>query len=61
MRKQKESWMAGPYPWLVSTIAFALPSINYFRVGDFTGGAIFFISAVMFFVNFMMRVRENGR
>ena len=55
MKNNKESWIVGPYPWLVSTIAFLLPSINYFVKGDFTGGAIFFISAVMFFVNFLAR------
>ena len=57
--KNKQSWFGGPYPWLVSTIAFLLPSINYFYKGDMTGGAIFFISAVMFFVNYLnMRKRD---
>jgi len=59
MKKQKkESWFAGPYPWLVSAIAFLLPSINYFIRGDITGGAIFFISAVLFFVNFLGRSKK---
>ena len=59
MKKKKQSWFAGPYPWLVSTIAFLLPSINYFIKGDITGGVIFFISAVMFFVNFLNRIRKK--
>jgi hypothetical protein len=57
--KEKQSWFNGPYPWLVSTIAFALPCINYFSNGDTTGGAIFFISSMMFFVNFINRVRQK--
>jgi len=55
MKNKKESWFSGPYLWLVSSIAFLLPSLNYFGKGDITGGAIFFISAVMFFVNFLSR------
>jgi hypothetical protein len=58
MAKEKQTWFDGPYPWLVSTIAFLLPSINYFIKGDITGGTIFFISAVMFFINFLNRVRQ---
>jgi len=57
--KEKQSWFAGPYPWLVSTFAFLLPSINYFVKGDITGGAIFLISAIMFFVNFLGRTRQK--
>jgi hypothetical protein len=58
MKKEKQTWFNGPYLWLVSTIAFLLPSINYFIKGDITGGTIFFISAVMFFINFLNRVRR---
>jgi len=25
MEQEKQSWFAGPYPWLVSTFAFLLP------------------------------------
>ena len=57
--KEKQSWFNGPYPWLVSTFAFLLPSINYFSKGDFTGAAIFFISAMMFFVTFLNRIRQK--
>jgi hypothetical protein len=57
MKKQK--WIEGPYPWLVSTIAFLLPSVNYFNIGDKTGGTIFLISAMMFFINFLNRVRQK--
>jgi len=32
--RNKFGWFAGPYPWFVSTIAFLLPSINYFVKGD---------------------------
>ncbi|MFC2174762.1 hypothetical protein ACFLQ2_02720 [archaeon] len=56
---KKQTWFDGPYPWLVSTIAFLLPSINYFIKGDTTGGTIFFISAVMFFVNFVGRIQQK--
>ena len=45
--KEKQPWFSGPYPWLVSTFAFLLPSINYFINGDYTGGAIFFILTIM--------------
>ena len=56
-RQNKQSWFAGPYPWLVSAFAFLLPSINYFVGGDLVGGVIFLISAVLFFVNFLGRLR----
>jgi hypothetical protein len=59
MKKEKQSWFSGPYPWLLSTIAFLLPSINYFIKGDIMGGAIFFVSAVMFFINFLGRIRHE--
>jgi hypothetical protein len=59
MKKEKQTWFDGPYPWLVSTIAFVLPSINYFSKGDITGGTIFLISAVMVFVNFLNRIRPK--
>jgi len=59
MEQEKQSWFFGPYPWLVSTFAFLLPSINYFVKGDTTGGVIFLISAVMFFVNFLGRIRRK--
>ena len=55
---KKNDWFNGPYPWLVSTIAFLLPSINYFSKGDITGGSIFLISAAMFFVNFVIRKKN---
>jgi hypothetical protein len=42
MKKEKQAWFDGPFPWFVSTIAFLLPSINYFIQGDITGGSIFF-------------------
>ena len=61
MENEKQSWFSGPYPWLVSTIAFLLPSINYFAKDDITGGAIFFVLAVMFFVNFLSRIKQNKR
>jgi len=59
MKKEKQTWFGSPYPWLVSTIAFLLPSINYFIKGDITGGAIFLISAFMFFINFLNRLRQK--
>jgi hypothetical protein len=59
MKREKQTWFDGPYPWLVSTIAFVLPSINYFSKGDITGGTIFLISAVMIFVNFLNRIRPK--
>ena len=59
MKKEKQSWFGGPYPWLVSTFAFLLPSINYFSKGDITGGTIFLISTVLFFINFLGRYREK--
>jgi hypothetical protein len=59
MKSKKQPWIAGPYPWLVSTFAFLLPSINYFSQGDMTGGSIFFISAVMFFVNFLGKLKSE--
>lgn len=59
MKQDKNSWIAGPYPWLVSTIAFLLPSINYFIKGDITGGSIFFISTILFFVNFLGRLKDK--
>jgi len=58
MKKKKQTWFAGPYPWLVSTIAFLLPSINYFIKGDTTGGIIFLISAILFFINFLGRLNK---
>lgn len=60
MKKRKGSWMAGPYPWLISTIAFLLPSINYFIEGDNVGGVIFLISAVLFFINFIGRLKSSS-
>ena len=59
MTKEKKSWFEGPYPWLVSAAAFLLPSINYFSKGDYSGGAIFFISTVMFFVMFLGKLRKK--
>ena len=59
MKQKKQFWFAGPYPWLISTFAFLLPSINYFIKGDKTGGVIFLISAIMFFVNFLGRTRQK--
>jgi hypothetical protein len=59
-QKEKQSWFAGPYPWLVSTIAFLLPSINYFSKGDITGGTIFLISTVLFFINFLGRTKKKN-
>jgi len=53
MEEEKQSWFAGPYPWLVSTIAFLLPTIIYFSKGDITDGSIFLIITVLFFVNFL--------
>jgi len=55
----KINWFTGPYPWLISTIAFLLPSINYFNKGDITGGIIFLISSIMFFINFLGRLKNN--
>ena len=54
----KKTWLTGPYPWLISTIAFLLPSINYFLKGDNTGGIIFLISAILFFINFLGRLKK---
>jgi hypothetical protein len=59
MRQEKQTWFAGPYPWLVSTFAFLLPSINYFIKGDKIGGVIFLISAIMFFINFLGRIKQR--
>lgn len=56
---KKKNWFGGPYPWLVSTIAFLLPSINYFIKGDLIGGVIFLVSAVMFFINFLIRIQQK--
>ena len=59
MKKQnKRTWIAGPYPWLISTIAFLLPSINYFIKGDIIGGIIFLISTILFFINFLGRLKQ---
>jgi len=58
-KEKKTSWFAGPYTWLISTFAFLLPAINYFRKGDTIGGAIFSVSAAMFFVNFLGRLKRN--
>ena len=52
---KKQTWFNCPYPWLVSTIAFLLPSINYFVKGDKGNAAVFFISAAMFFTIFLNR------
>jgi hypothetical protein len=52
----KSKWMAGPYPWLVSALAFLLPAVNYFVQADYTGGSIFMILSMMSLVNFFMRV-----
>jgi hypothetical protein len=57
MKKEKQTWFDGPYPWLVSTFAFLVPSINFFGKGDMTGGTVFLITAVMFFINFLNRMR----
>ena len=59
LKKEKQTWFNGPYPWLVSTIAFLLPSINYFYKGNITEGSIFLIITVMFFVNFLNRIRQK--
>jgi hypothetical protein len=48
MNKEKQAWFDGPFPWLVSTIAFLLPSINYFIQGDITGGSIFSFQQLCF-------------
>jgi len=56
---KKQSWFAGPYPWLISTIAFLLPSINFFLKGDVTGGIIFSISTLLFFINFVGRLLQK--
>ena len=56
--KKKNNWFSGPYPWLVSTIAFLLPSINYFVQKDITGGVIFLISSIMFFINFLNKLKK---
>ena len=61
MTKEKRTWFHGPYPWLVATIAFLLPSINFFIDGDITGGTIFLVSAVMVFVNFLNRIRQKQK
>jgi len=58
MKNKKKSWFEGPYPFLVSSLAFFLPSINYFIKGDFIGASIFFISAVLFFINFLGRLKK---
>ena len=58
-KKEKPSWFEGPYPWLVSTIAFLLPSIKYFYEGDITGGTIFLVLSVMFFINFINRIQKK--
>ena len=59
MKHDKNSWIAGPYPWLISTIAFLLPSINYFIKGDIMGGIIFLISTLLFFINFLGRLKNE--
>jgi len=59
MKMKKQSWFTGPYPWLVSSVAFLLPSINYFIKGDYTGGSIFLVSSMLFLVNFIGRVRKK--
>ena len=58
MKNKKQSWIAGPYPWLISAIAFLLPSINYFYKGDIIGGTIFLISTILFFINFLGRLKQ---
>ncbi|MFH1326809.1 MAG: hypothetical protein ABIH59_01645 [archaeon] len=57
--KINKNWFEGPYPWLVSTIAFFLPAINYFSKGDVIGGIIFLISSILFFVNFLGRLNKK--
>lgn len=59
MKKSNKKWFEGPYPWLVSTIAFLLPSISYFIKGDIVGGTIFLISAILFFINFLGRLKND--
>ena len=56
---KKKNWFGGPYPWLVSTIAFLLNILNYFIKGDLIGGVIFLVSAVMFFINFLIRIQQK--
>ena len=58
MKNKRQFWVAGPYPWLISSIAFLLPSINYFIKGDLTGGTIFLISTILFFINFLGRLKR---
>jgi len=58
MKQELKYWVMGPYPWLVSTIAFLLPSINYFIKGDIIGGIIFLISTILFFINFLGRTKK---
>jgi len=59
MKKGKNPWIGGPYPWLISTIAFLLPSVNYFLKGDIVGGVIFSVSTALFFINFMGRIQKK--
>ncbi|MFH1307813.1 MAG: hypothetical protein ABIH72_03090 [archaeon] len=58
-KPKKESWIIGPYPWLLSAVAFLFPSINYFIKGDIVGGTIFLISGLLFFINFLGRFKSN--
>ena len=59
MKKQnKQHLIAGPFPWLVSSFAFLIPSINYFIKGDMVGGAIFLMSTFLFFINFLGRLKQ---
>lgn len=57
-KENKKHLFEGPYPWLVGAIAFLLPCINYFGKGDTVGGIIFLISAILFFINFLGRLRQ---
>jgi len=59
MKKNKQSWFSRPYPWLISTIAFLLLSINCFIKGDTIGGIIFLISTILFFINFLGRLKNE--
>jgi hypothetical protein len=59
--KKKQSWFFGPYPWLVSAIAFLFATFHYFNRGDINGGIIVSIASVLFFINFLGRFRQKTK
>ncbi|MBN1376887.1 hypothetical protein JW949_00985 [Candidatus Woesearchaeota archaeon] len=58
--KKKQSWFFGPYPGLVSAIAFLFATFHYFNRGDINGGIIVSIASVLFFINFFRKIQAKN-